>query len=126
MATSYRDPKEAVALGARIRLARKKFGLTLENLTKQTGVSHSQISRIERGLFKGASKNVQILCESLNIEGARVCDAEEPQHLALRLERLASSSPRLRNVIVAFAEALEAVQNAHPSKERKPRDIDRI
>jgi transcriptional regulator with XRE-family HTH domain len=115
MATSYRDPKEAVALGARIRHARKKLGLTLLNLTTRTGVSHSQISRIERGLFKGTSKNVQILCKSLNIEGTLISSAEEPQHLVLRLERLASSSPRWRNVIVAFADALEAAQDAPPS-----------
>lgn len=116
MATSYRDPEEAVALGARIRLARKKLGLTLLDLSERTGVNHSQISRIERGLFKGASKNVQILCELLNIEGALISSAEEPQHLALRLERLASSSPRWRRVIAAFAEALEVAQNATPYK----------
>jgi transcriptional regulator with XRE-family HTH domain len=115
MATSYRDPEEAAALGAQMRLARKKLGLTLLKLTEQTGVSHSQISRIERGLFKGASKNVQILCKSLNIEGALISSVEEPQQLALRLERLASSSPRWRSVVAAFAEALEAAQNAPPS-----------
>lgn len=115
MATSYRDPEEAAALGAQMRRTRKKLGLTLLNLTAQTGVSHSQISRIERGLFKGASKNVQILCKSLNIKGAPISSAEEPHHLALRLERLASSSPRWRSVVAAFAEALEAAQNAPPS-----------
>lgn len=115
MATSYRDPKEAVALGAQMRLARKNLALTLLNLTERTGVSHSQISRIERGLFKGASKNVQILCKFLNIEDASISNAEEPHHLALRLERLASSSPRWRTVVAAFAEALEAAQKPPPS-----------
>lgn len=112
MATSYRDPEEALVLGAQMRLARKRLGLTLLDLTEQTGVSHSQISRIERGLFKGASKNVLILCKFLNIEGAPISSAEDPHHLALRLERLASSSPRWRSVVAAFAEALEAAQNA--------------
>jgi transcriptional regulator with XRE-family HTH domain len=115
MATSYRNPEEAAALGARIQLARKNLGLTLLNLTERTGVSHSQISRIERGMFKGASKNVQILCKFLDISGTLISRAEEPQHLALRLERLASSSPRWRSVVAAFAEALEAAQNAPPS-----------
>lgn len=115
MAASYRDPEEAVALGAQMRLARKELGLTLLNLTERTGVSHSQISRIERGLFKGASKNVQILCKSLNLEEAPISSAEEPHHLALRLERLASSSPKWRSVVAAFAEALEAAQKESSS-----------
>lgn len=104
-----------MALGAQMRRTRKNLGLTLMNLTEQTGVSHSQISRIERGLFKGASRNVQLLCKFLSIEGASISSAEEPHHLALRLERLASSSPRWRSVVAAFAEALEAAQNAPPS-----------
>ncbi|QNP49997.1 helix-turn-helix domain-containing protein [Diaphorobacter aerolatus] len=115
MATSYRDPEEAVALGVRIRLARKKLGLTLLELAGRTSVSHSQISRIERGLFKGGSKNVQILCKYLRIEEERISSAEESQHLALRLERLASSSAKWRRVVAAFAEALEAAQNTPPS-----------
>ena len=115
MATSYRDPEEAVALGAQMRIARKKLGLTLTELAGRTGVSHSQISRVERGLFKGASKNVQILCKSLNIEGTLISRTKESQDLAKRLERLASSSPGWRSVGVAFAEALEAAQNAPPS-----------
>ncbi|GAO21542.1 hypothetical protein ALISP_1362 [Alicycliphilus sp. B1] len=115
MATSYRDPEEAAALGGRIQLARKKLGLTLQSLAERTGVNHSQISRIERGLFRNPSKNVHILCKFLNIEDALISSVEEPQHLALRLERLASSSPRWRSVVAAFAEALEAAQNAPPS-----------
>lgn len=116
MATSYRDPEEAAALGARIQIARKMLGLTLLNLTERTGVSHTQISRIERGMFKGASKNVQKLCKYLNIEGALISSMDEPQHLARRLERLASGSPRWRSVVAALVEALEAAQKAPPSK----------
>ncbi|MBS0403734.1 MAG: helix-turn-helix transcriptional regulator [Proteobacteria bacterium] len=114
MATSYRNPEEATALGAQMRLARKKLGLTLTDLAERTDVSHSQISRMERGLFKGTSKNVQILCNFLNIGGTRTSNKEEPQDLAQRLERLASSSPRWRSVVAAFAEALEAAQDTHP------------
>ena len=110
MATSYRDPKEAAAIGNQIRFARKKLGLTMLKVTAQTGISHSQISRIERGLFKGWSKNVQILCEFLNIENVQTFSIDEPKQLALRLERLASSSPKWRSVVAAFAEALEAAQ----------------
>ena len=115
MATSYKDPKEAVALGAQMRYARKKLGFTLQNVTEQTGISHSQISRIERGLFKGTSKNVQILCRLLNIESTIFSSVEEPQFLAQRLERLASTSPLWKSVVAAFAEALEAAQSAPPS-----------
>lgn len=112
MSTSYRDPQEAASLGAQLRLARKELGTTLVDLAKQTGISHSQISRIERGLFKGPSRNVQILCNSLGIDRTQAPNANDPQQLALRLERLASSSPRWRGVVAAFAEALEAAQNA--------------
>lgn len=115
MATSYRDPEKAAALGAQIRVARERRGLTLLKLAERTGVNHSQISRIERGLFKNASRNVQILCRFLHIEGALIPSSEEPQHLARRLERLASTSPRWRSVVAAFAEALEAAQNARHS-----------
>ena len=107
MAASYTDPNEAVTLGAGIRRARRNLGKTLTDLSSQTGVSHSQISRIERGQFKSQSKNVQILCDYFKEKGASTSGAQEPLHLAQRLERLAASSPRWRSVIAALADAME-------------------
>ena len=112
MAISYENSEEATVLGTRLRFARRNLNLTLTNLTEKTGVSHSQISRIERGLFKGPSKNVRILCNFLKIDDLGIRHADEPQFLALRLELLASSSPKWRSVVAAFADALEAAQNA--------------
>lgn len=114
MAPSYRNPDDAVVLGERLRRTRKNSGMTLKELNTATGVSHSQISRIERGQFKGESKNVQILCEFLNIAVDQNSRLSEPRHLALRLERLALSSPKWMNVVAAFAEALEDAQNSLP------------
>ena len=116
MSTSYIDPQEAVALGARLRLARKKIGATVVELAERTGVSHSQISRIERGLFKGTSKNVHILCVFLAVDQTQASSTNDPQQLALRIERLASRSTKWRNVVAAFLEALEAAQNAIPPR----------
>ena len=112
MAASYKDPNDAVALGVKLRVARKERGKTLKNLENETGISHAQISRIERGKSKSASKNVQIICTFLDVKATPYnSNVVEGQQLALRLERIASSSPKWMNVVRAIAEALEDAQN---------------
>lgn len=113
MAASYKTPDEAVALGFKLRIARKKLGKTLKNLENETGVSHAQISRIERGHSKSASKNVQIICKVLDVKAtADHLNTVEGQQLALRLERIASSSSKWMSVVAAITEALEDAQNS--------------
>lgn len=46
-------------LGAALDVGRKDLGLTLRQLEEHTGISHSQLSRITRGQFKGG-KHVEV------------------------------------------------------------------
>lgn len=112
MAATYKDPYDAQVLGAQLRSARKSAGLTIAQLALHTKVNHSQISRIERGLFKGPSKNVQILCKKMKIDWKRRPSAMSPSLLAQRLERMASLSPKWSEAIRSFVEAVEAAQSS--------------
>lgn len=57
----------AKALGARIRSARLRADMRLEDLSTLSGVHRSQISRIERGLALTLTTNARRLCACLDI-----------------------------------------------------------
>lgn len=111
MAANYKNPQDAQTLGDRLRSTRKNAGMTISQLALHAKVSHSQISRIERGLFKGPSKNVQILCKKMKIDWKGRYSAMSPLLLAQRLERMASLSPKWTEAIISFVEAVEAAQS---------------
>jgi transcriptional regulator with XRE-family HTH domain len=58
---------EARALGTRIKEARTKARLTLEEAARDIPMHHGQLSRVERGQFKTLSRNVLTLCKTLRI-----------------------------------------------------------
>jgi transcriptional regulator with XRE-family HTH domain len=74
MAVSFNHPSQARMLGERLRRARMQAGYSQEAVCAVIGVSHSQISRIERGIFKGPGKNVQILCRFLEVDWREVAN----------------------------------------------------
>lgn len=112
MAANYKNPQDTQVLGTRLRSARKSAGMTITQLALLAKVSHSQISRIERGLFKAPSKNVQILCKKMKIDWKEPCSATSPLLLAQRLERMASLSPKWSEAIMSFVDAVEAAQSS--------------
>jgi transcriptional regulator with XRE-family HTH domain len=111
MTANYNNPCETQSLGSQLRAARLKSNLTLQQVGSNVSMSHSQISRIERGNFKNPSKNVQILCNYFNIDWTGSPSSRDKAALASRLDRAASVSPQWGKVIVAFVDAIETAQN---------------
>ena len=97
-------------LGHRIRSARKEQGLTLEGLGSQIGVSHSQISRIERGQNALVSSNVRKICDYLHIQ-ERGQDAEPISgDVELKMRSLIQEWPQSEQMI---CEILDSIRNAY-------------
>ncbi|WP_371127548.1 helix-turn-helix domain-containing protein [Variovorax sp. YR266] len=142
MAASFNDPSRAKSLGARLRRARTNANFTQEMLWAETGVNHSQISRIERGDFSGPGTNVQILCAYFRIDWrlessvaplmahahagtphssrkarktGRAMKAGPPEcELVTRLARAAAASPEWASALEALAEAIETALRIPP------------
>lgn len=110
MPTNYFNSTKPIVLGSQLRTARLKLNNTLKMVEILTNISHSQISRIERGKFKSPSKNVQNLCELFKIDWRNSSPANQTESLGLRLDRAANASPQWAAAVAAFAEAIEAAQ----------------
>lgn len=67
MAERFKTLDDAARLGARMRLARKSKGFTLNYVAERTGVDAGQLSKLERGQMVLLSKNVQKICNFLRI-----------------------------------------------------------
>lgn len=91
----------AEALGSTIKSARTSAQLTLEQLSAETGVDFSQLSRIERGEFRLLSKNVQIVCKFLGLDPIE----DSAELLKLRLE-WALRHPLTTQALTAFLQVL--------------------
>lgn len=111
MAANYNKSIDPGSLGNQLRSARLGANLTLQAVGSSVNISHTQISRIERGGFKGPSKNVQLLCKYFNIDWRGVPSSRDKTNLASRLDRAANASPEWATVIAAFVEAIETAQN---------------
>ena len=111
MAANYSNSSETKSLGAQLRAARLMANLTLAQVGLIVGMSHSQISRIERGDFKNPSANVQKLCKNFNIDWRGSPSSRDKVSLASRLDRAANMSPQWAKVFIAFLDTLEMAQN---------------
>ena len=116
MAKSDNPHGTSEVLGVRLHDARVNSHLTMEMLGKKTKVSHSQISRIERGRFKRISKNVQIMCNFFEIDWHEQPAQGDVAALITRLHRAASASPQWAKVVNAFVEAVEALQDVESQR----------
>jgi transcriptional regulator with XRE-family HTH domain len=105
MATRYNNLNVPKDLGARIHAARKRRHLTLKTLELKLRISHTQISRIERGQFVLMSRNVRKICRFLKISTNPSPIRNED--LEVRLAHFAKQSPQWRRVIAALVEAIE-------------------
>ena len=61
------EPTGRARIGARLRAARQRQGLTLENLATSTGVTKSFLSRIERDETSPSVSTLQNICEVLSV-----------------------------------------------------------
>lgn len=100
------------SLGAKLRHARSSAFLSLKAVEVETEISHSQISRIERGEFKKASKNVRILCAFFKIDWTDENSPDNASELVTRLQRAAAASPQWAKIVSAFLDVIEAAQGA--------------
>jgi transcriptional regulator with XRE-family HTH domain len=73
-------PPELHGLGTRIRRVRRQRGITLERLSRDTGLSRSYLSRIENGRKTPPLETLQRLAEALQVAVAVLLedDAGEP------------------------------------------------
>jgi len=110
-------------LGRRIRSARKEQGLTLKSLESETGVSHSQISRIERGQNALVSSNVRKICDYLHIQ-ERGQDAEPISgDVELKMRSLIQEWPQSAQMICEILDSIRQAylgRSADEGGERKP------
>jgi len=101
-------PEEVTALAFAIDLARKNKGYTLQQLGELSGIDKGQISRFAAGRFKTISKNLQQICNILELDpnDYRVVGSRIPSHVLTEIERGWHSSGTQRR---KFEDALVAL-----------------
>ncbi|OPE12643.1 hypothetical protein APA59_33755 [Pseudomonas aeruginosa] len=95
-------------LGEQIKSARKMQGLSLKSLSKMSGVHYSQISRMERGAGVLVSKNMQKVCELLNVAIGPASSASKVEELSQKVQNLIHEWPGSEDLIRKFVDVLEA------------------
>lgn len=97
-----------------MRAARKRANQSLIELGRLSGVHHSQIIRCERGEFKTASRNVQILCDMLAVSHPKLLSAGAvDQGLRDRFDALLKARP---GSAVAFARLFDVMEDAQGAR----------
>ena len=61
------DKQLEASIGKQVRSARKSAGVTLQQLSKQSLLSASMLSKIENGQISASLKTIQLICHALNI-----------------------------------------------------------
>ena len=61
------DKQLEASIGKQVRIARKDAGVTLQQLSKQSLLSASMLSKIENGQISASLKTIQSICHALNI-----------------------------------------------------------
>ena len=61
------DKQLEASIGKQVRINRKNAGVTLQQLSKQSQLSASMLSKIENGQISASLKTIQLICHVLNI-----------------------------------------------------------
>jgi transcriptional regulator with XRE-family HTH domain len=61
------DKQLEASIGKQVRIARQNAGVTLQQLSKQSSLSASMLSKIENGQISASLKTIQSICHALNI-----------------------------------------------------------
>lgn len=80
--------EDAQALGRRLRALRKERGLTLTQLSGQTGLSAAFISQAERGLCRVSIPSLGRLAEALAVEAYTLILPERPRSDRMEITRV--------------------------------------
>ncbi|WP_427916262.1 helix-turn-helix domain-containing protein [Stenotrophomonas maltophilia] len=109
MAERFNSPNDAAILGKKLKSARILRNFTLTEVASKTGIHHSQISRIERGLAITAGKNVQKLCTFFDVRDLRSTPERRrtPAALSERARTLAERSASTAAALDSFLHVLE-------------------
>lgn len=68
MAYTYiRDEKTIRTFGRKVREVREKRNMTMEDLSDRSGITYSQLGRIERGEINTSISHASILAKALKI-----------------------------------------------------------
>ena len=95
----------AKQIGGLVQTARQAKGATLQDVCAATGMHWSQLSRIERGVFKTASGNVRQVCKYLGVPVGHLIQQAAP--LAVEVARVAAQSKKNKRVLEAILYALD-------------------
>lgn len=95
MGWKFKSKDEINALATRLRSHRMERQITLQNLGCQAGIDCGQLSRFENGDFKTASKNLQKVCDILQIPFLPQQPRRDaaPDSVAARMAKFAARSP---------------------------------
>lgn len=106
------DTAQAKLLGAQLKLARRNRALSIQDVAGQCHMHHTQLSRLERGMFKRLSGNVQIVCAFLHIKPHEsMAPSAGVAQLHARLDALVSRTPKGAAMVAALLDALDAMQS---------------
>lgn len=97
---------EARDVGARLRAARVGRGLTLQRIATECSLHYTQVSKIERGMFRFKNKNVQKICKFLGLDFEPLRNTLRSD-LHARLDRLVEQRPDAASAIGAIFDALD-------------------
>ena len=61
------DKQLEASIGKQVRISRKSAGVTLQQLSKQSLLSASMLSKIENGQISASLKTIPLICHALNI-----------------------------------------------------------
>ncbi|MCX7845808.1 MAG: helix-turn-helix transcriptional regulator [Dictyoglomaceae bacterium] len=101
-------------IGNKIRKLRKEKNLTLEELSKKTGLSLSYISLIERGLKNPSLKALEKIAECFGINPAiffKEEDINEKESIEVFLRANTNLDEEERKMIIQLIESLEKKKN---------------
>jgi transcriptional regulator with XRE-family HTH domain len=103
-------PVEAEKLGMRLRDARRARGMSVSQVGVRCKMHHTQVSKIERGMFCMVNENVQKMCKIANVS-VDVGDGRSLGELHTRLDRLIRIKPDAADALGAVFDALELMAN---------------
>lgn len=92
-------------LAVKLKQRRIALGMTLKDIEISQKINCGQLSRFETGDFKTNSKNLQKLCDFLQI--SRQSTTLQESNLGARLEHFAARSPQHRAAAEEIISALE-------------------
>ncbi|HJQ05018.1 MAG TPA: cupin domain-containing protein [Nocardioides sp.] len=78
------EPGQRARIGARLRAARVRQGLTLDNVAGAAGVTKGFLSRLERDETSPSVATLQVICEVLSLPIGSLFEA--PEHDVVRAE----------------------------------------